>query len=119
MENQHINFTAKDVDYGEAIGGELVQITFDEEPTDDPMSRTGRYFMLSHSDEFPGEPTLEWYTGLDYDGGSDIIQYTFTQNIFEVQLNNGLRFTIHHQCSKGVFLKIQAFLKSQYQRGKA
>ena len=119
MENQHITFTAQDVHYGEAIGGELVQITFDEDPTDDdPWSRSKRYFMISHSDEFPGGPTLEWHNGRDYDGGSDIIAYTFTQNIFEVQLKNGVHFTIHHQCSTRVFQNIRAFLESQYLRGK-
>jgi hypothetical protein len=117
MKNQHIEFTAQDVHYGEAIGGELVQITFDENPTDDPMSRTMRYFMISHSDEIPGGPTLEWHDGHDDDGGSNITDYTFTQTLFEVQLDNGLRFTIHHQCSKKVWRNIQTFLTSHYQRG--
>jgi hypothetical protein len=114
MENQHITFTAKDVHYGEAIGGELVQLTFDENPGDDSMCRTARYFMVSHSYEIPGGPTLEWYNGRDYDGGSDIVKYIFTQDIFEVWLENDIHFTIQHHCSNHVFSRIETFLESLY-----
>ncbi len=118
MYNQRINFTAKEVDYGEALDGEIVQISFDEDPTEDPMSRTTCYFMISQNYEFPDNPTLEWHNGIDYDGGSEIIDYTFTKEIFEVNLKNGLSFKIHHHCSKSVFIKIQAFLESEcHQRG--
>ena len=114
MSHQRIEFTAKEVDYGEA--GDIVQIAFDEDPEDDPMSRTTRYFMISQNDEFPGKPTLEWHTGIDYDAGSEIIDYTFTRDLFEVTLKTGLRFNIRHRCSKSVFMSIQAFLESEYKR---
>ena len=117
MHNQRIDFTAKEVDYGEA--GEIVQISFDEDPAEDPVSRTTCYFMISQNYEFPGKPTLEWHNGIDYDAGSEIIDHTFTKGLFEVTLKNGLSFNINHHCTKSVFIKIQAFLESEYQRGNA
>ena len=114
MSNQRIEFTAKEVDYGEA--GDIVQISFDEAPEEDPMSRTKRYFMISQNYEFPDKPTLEWHNGMDYDAGSEIIDYTFTRDLFEVTLKNGLSFYISHHCSKSVFISIQAFLGSEYKR---
>ena len=114
MYNQRIHFTAKEVDYREA--GDIIQISFDEDPEEDPMSRTKCYFMISQNYEFPGKPTLEWHNGIDYDSGSEIDDYTFTKGLFEVNLGNGLSFDIRHHCVKSVFMKIQAFLESEYKR---
>ena len=117
MHDQHITFTAKELRYEEALGGDIVQISFDEDPTEDPLDRTKRYFLISQNYEFPGKPTVEWHDGIDYDGGSEIVDYVFTKNLFEANLKNGLSIKVHHSCSEDVLMKIQAFLKSEYQKG--
>ena len=109
-----INFDATIVEYKEAIDGEIVQVTFDEDDTEDPFKRTKRYICISQNYEFPGKPTIEWHDGKDYDGGSEVLNYSLANNIFELVTTNGLHFRIHHNCSNEVFVNINRFLQREF-----
>ena len=110
----NINFTATEVEYYEAIDGEIVQISFDEDSNEDPFNRTKRYICISQNYEFRGEPTLEWHDGQDYDGGSEIESYNLTKDLFELETTDRLSFKIYHNCSIKVLLQIQKFLEHEY-----
>ena len=112
-----IEFTAIDVEYSEAIDGEIVQISFDEDPNANPFNRTKRYICISQNYEFPGQPTLEWHDGNDYGGGSEIVNYNLTKDLFELEATQGLKFRIFHGCSNEVLSQIQEFLESEFNNG--
>ena len=67
---KEISFFATEVEYNEAIGGEIVQVSFDEDPEQDPFSRTKCYVMISQNYEFQVYPSLEWHDGIDDNGGA-------------------------------------------------
>jgi len=48
----HIKFTAHDVSYTEAIDGEIIQASFEEDGDDDPINPSKFYFDISVSYEF-------------------------------------------------------------------
>lgn len=114
----NINFKAVEVEYDEAMGGEIVCISFDEDPNDYSFNRTKRCISISQNYEFPGKPTLQWHDGEDYDGdysgGTGIKSYNLSKDLFELELTNGLSFNISHSCSNKVLVKIQRFLKHEF-----
>ena len=80
----NIKFIASEVGYTEAIGGEIVQLSFDEDPNQDPFHRTKCYLLVSQNYEFPDKPTVEWHDGKSDDGGAEVSNYKFSKNIFEL-----------------------------------
>jgi hypothetical protein len=69
-----VAFRAKFVTCLGAIGGEILQVSFDTKP----QSMTGAkrktpYFLLSRNFEFADSSTIEWHVGADYDGGADFV----------------------------------------------
>ncbi len=110
----NINFTAIDVDYTEENDGEIVQVTFDEDSSQDPFNRNKRYLMISQNYEFPGKPTLEWHDGENADGGSEVLVYKLTKDLFELTTTNGFSFIIHHNCPEKIYYQIQEFLRCEF-----
>ncbi len=113
----NINFTASEVEYNEAIDGEIIQVSFDEDPDQDPLNRTKCYLMISQNYEFPGKPTLEWHDGETDNGGSEVINYKLTNELFKLVTTNGLMFRIQHYCSEEILVKIQGFLHREFGNG--
>ncbi|MFZ5392194.1 MAG: hypothetical protein ACOZAR_03265 [Patescibacteria group bacterium] len=118
MVNHKISFKANEVSYQEENGGDIIQIIFNEEITenqsDELNSISKPYFSISQDYEFSSKPTIEWFDGKDFDGGADLKGYNFTACLFEVKMSNGLLFSIEHACSQKVFKKIDAFLKNEF-----
>jgi hypothetical protein len=114
----NINFKDIDVEYNEAIDGDIVEISFDEDSNEDPFNRTKCYICISQNYEFRGEPTLEWHDGKDYDGGSGIENYNLTKDIFELETTDGLSFKIYHSCPNKVLVQIQEFLDHKFNGNK-
>ncbi len=110
----YIHFKASEVEYNEAIDGEIVQVSFDEDPDSDPFDRTKCYVMISQNYEFPGPPTVEWHDGEQYDGGSEVLSCKFTKNFFELTTTNGVKFRVKHDCQVKIFNKIRAFLQHEF-----
>ena len=114
----NINFIANEVEYTEVIDGEIVHLSFDEDPDQDPLKRTKCYLMISQNYEFPGKPTVEWHDGQTDDGGAEVLNYILTKNLFELTTNNNLKFKIQHNCKEETFIQIQKFLNHEFGNGK-
>jgi hypothetical protein len=112
-----INFIATEVEYTEAIDGEIVQVSFDEDPDQDPFSRTKCYLLVSQNYEFSGKPTLEWHDGRTDDGGAEVANYKFSKGLFELKTANNIKFEIQHNCKEETFIKIQQFLYREFGNG--
>jgi len=110
----NINFEAIEVQYNEAIEGEIVQVVFDEDSSEDPFNRTKRYVMISQSYEFPSKPTLEWHDGEDYHGGSEVLSYKLDNDILELETTDSLSFRINHSCPKDILDKIRKFFQREF-----
>ena len=113
-----IAFKAGEVLYNEAIGGEIVQVSFDEDPDQNPFNKTKCYLMISQNYEFPGSPTVEWHDGKEYDGGSEVLDYKLTSKVFELITNDGLKFSIQHDCQEKIYVQIRKFLRREFGNSK-
>jgi len=109
-----IQFTALEVEYNEAIDGEIVQISFDEDPDQDPFNRKKCYVSISQNYEFPGKPTIEWHDGESDDGGAEIKDYELTDSIFNLQTNAGVTFNIQYHGNSKVLKMIKSFFKREF-----
>lgn len=114
----NIEFIASEVEYTEAIGGEIVQLSFDEDPDQDPFNRTKCYIMISQNYEFPGKPSMEWHDGKTDNGGAEIVSYTLTKSLFELTTKNNVSFKIEHNCSDEKLSLIKKFLYHEFGNGK-
>jgi hypothetical protein len=115
---KNIHFKACEVEYNEAIDGEIVQITFDEDPEQDPFNRTKCYVMISQNYEFPGTPNVEWHDGESDDGGSEVLSYRLNSDLFELTTTDGVAFRVQHDCRGKTFIKIQEFLQREFGNSK-
>lgn len=105
-----IQFKAQQVEYNEAIDGEIVQISFDEDPNQDPFNRKKCYVMISQNYELPGRATVEWHDGSKEDGGATIQSYSITDSDFELTTNNGVIFKVQHEGNTNTVNRIKDFL---------
>jgi len=112
--NQHITFVANEVSYLDALDGDIVQLSFDEDPDQDPFHRIKCELSISQNYEFPGKPTVEWHDGEDYDGGVEVRRYRLTQNLFELETIDGPTFTIQHRCPHETYVQIERFLQREF-----
>ena len=117
----HLTFGAKDVTYNEALGGDLVQVTFQEES--DPeidYSKTNyslpppiKSVTFSANYEFPPcDITVEWCDGEEYDGGKSIKAIELTKTSLKMVLENGFRIDVTFRIDEITFRNIHRFLIS-------
>jgi hypothetical protein len=109
-----IQFTASEVSYNEAIDGEIVQISFDEDPDQDPYNRKKCYVLISQNYEFSGKPTVEWHDGVSDDGGAEIKGVELTNSKLELQTNAGVIIKVQHHGNSEVLKKIQLFFQREF-----
>jgi len=75
-----LSFCAKNVSYSEALDGDIVQILFEENTSED-FDDKSKYILLSVNYEFmPCEPTIEWCDGIEHDGGAELSSYEISEN---------------------------------------
>ncbi len=110
----NINFTAIDVEYVGEIDEEIVQVSFDEDSSQDPFNRNKCYLMISQNYEFPGKPTLEWHDGKNEGGGSGVLTYKLTKDLLELTTTNGLNFIIQYNCPEKIYYQIQEFFVCEF-----
>lgn len=107
----HIKFTAHDVSYSDAIGGEIVQVFFEEDGKDDPINPSKYYFHISVNYEFPPIiPSLGWFNGNDDDGGANILNYKLDRNSLQLWLDNGMSFDIDFEIEESLYSNIDKFI---------
>lgn len=115
----HLKFTAKEVSYTEALGGDLVQVWFQEEP-DPENDYSKKHFSspaltkdvnFSANYEFPPHDiTVEWCNGEEYDGGWKIKKIEMTETSLKVVLENGFQIDITFETDKITLMKTRRFL---------
>jgi len=110
----NIDFTAIEVEYNEAIDGEIIQASFDEGQLGQDQFNGRKYLTISQNYEFPGKPTLEWNDGKGDDGGSEVLNYKLENDLLELTTTDGLMFRIRHNCSEKVLAQIQEFFKCEF-----
>ncbi len=114
----NIDFKASEVEYSEAIDGEIVQVSFDEDPGQGAFDRTKCYVIISQNHEFPGTPTVEWHDGETGGGGAEVQSYRLTKDLFELIITDGVKFRVKHDCKEETFVKIRAFLQHEFGNSK-
>ena len=112
-------FTAKEVDYLEALGGDIKQVSFREEPEPEldyskkncPLPPPIKSVTFSVNYEFPPcTTTVEWCDGEDYDGGECIKKIELTETSLTVLLENDLSIIVNFQTDEVTFKSISDFL---------
>jgi len=107
----HIKFTAHDVSFREAIDGEIVQISFEEDGDDDPISPSKYYFHISVNYEFPPIiPSVGWFDGSESNGGATILNYKIDRNSIQLWLDNDMSFDIDFKIEDTLFNDIYNFI---------
>lgn len=106
----NITFKAEKVDYIEAIGGDLIQVSFEQRDSEDYLNDPPVYVSISVLYEFPPfKPSIEWFDGSEFNGGIDIKSYTLRNGCFEFTLQNGDSFEIEFEIDINTFNNIKSF----------
>jgi len=114
----HIKFNAQDVSYTEAIGGEIVQVLFDEDDDSGKEEIAKPYLLISINYEFqPIQPQLEWFDGTEFNGGAKLVKYVIDQQSFQAWLDNNMSFDIQFNIEEPTFKEIAKFLTDLYGKG--
>ena len=109
----HIEFTANDVSYNEALGGDIVQIYLEEDGNDDSFNPSKYYIHISANYEFPPfTAKVDWFDGNEEDGGIGIANYKISKNSLQLWLDNGMSFCVNFDTEKNTFSSIKDFLSN-------
>jgi hypothetical protein len=107
----NLQFDAKTVSYEEALGGDIVQVTFEENPDDDPLNPKSCSLCLTINYEFPPSRIgFEWCDGNDYDGGAEAIKYSICNNEFIVWLDTDASIKVSFSTNTARYNKIVSLL---------
>ena len=106
-----IEFKAQEVSYIEALGGDIVQVSFAEKDSDDLLINPYKYVHVSVNYEFPPPiPQVEWCDGTDFNGGARILDYVFSKDSLELNLEGNVRFNISFETDEATIGSIERFL---------
>ena len=109
--NMHVSFKAQDVSYTEAIDGEIVQVAFSEDADNGKTEINKPYLMISVNYEFPPiQPSIEWFDGVEFNGGAQIVKYKLDQKSFQAWLDNNTSFEIKFNIDETIFKKIEKLM---------
>jgi len=108
----NLTFEAKFVNCADAIGGEILQVTFDTIPeSQDEEDRNTPYVCISCNFEFSDSATVEWHDGNDYDGGAEIIAVTLSRTSISIKHNSGLDIDVTFRLPDKEFAQLTSFLR--------
>ena len=106
-----LKFSAKSVGYQEALGGNIIQIVFNEDPDDDPLNPRSKNMCASINYDFPPcELLFDWADGPKLNGGLKAQNYTISDTVFLVLLEGDMSFEIAHSADSETIQKISALL---------
>lgn len=116
----HLAFYAKVVTYTEAIDGEIVSVSFQEEEDDPDLDDTSvdalyentvKGIWISAASEFSDfVADVEWCDGNNYDGKYNVRDYILSSNRLELTLIDGSQFDIDFSTDNKTLKDIEAFL---------
>ncbi|MEI6066363.1 MAG: hypothetical protein WCP96_03430 [Methylococcaceae bacterium] len=100
--------------YAEALGGDIVQISFEENPDDDPLNPTSCSLCLAINYEFPpSRINFEWCDGNDYEGGVEAIKYSISNSEFIVWLDTDVSIKVNFSTNTSSYKKIVSLLRKE------
>jgi hypothetical protein len=106
-----IAFKARSVICSEALGGDILQVTFDSVIDGDEECRESPYVLVGQCFEFPGPPTIEWHDGTEYNGGAEIRTAVLKRNFATFVTGSGLNFSIGFSIADDKFRQLVSFLQ--------
>jgi quercetin dioxygenase-like cupin family protein len=105
-------FDATRVDCADALGGEILQVSFDTAPEDqDEDERSTPYVLIGRNFEFPDSATIEWRDAHDYDGGAEIVFVTLKRARISIRIDRELDFEVAFRLPDKEFAKLTSFEK--------
>lgn len=111
-------FKASSVSCSSAIGGDLLQVSFDTMPkSKDEDERDTPYVLISRNFEFPGTATVEWHDGRDYDGGAEIVLVTLTREQVLIKLDRDMEIDVSIGVGDRRFAQLSSFLRRMLDEG--
>jgi hypothetical protein len=111
-------FKASSVRCSSAIGGEILQVSFDTMPVSrDEDERDTPYVLISRNFEFPGAATIEWHDGSDYDGGAEIVLVTLTRERALIKLDRDLEIDVSFGIGDRRFEQVRSYLRRMLDEG--
>ena len=104
-------FEAKFVDCRDAIGDEILQVSFDTVPAShDEVERCRPYALSSRNFEFPVSATVEWHDGQHYDGSADIRSVILQRDRVFIKLDRDRELEVAFRLSDKKFEKLKSFM---------
>lgn len=105
-------FHAKFVSCADAIGGKILQVSFETIPAgQDEIERRTPYLQISRNFEFSDSATIEWHDGKDYDRGAEIISMTLRRDRVSIVLDRELDIDVTFRLPDKQFAKLSSFLR--------
>ena len=117
----HLAFEAQEVLYNEALGGDIIQVSFQEFPDPDiDYSKKNfkipppiKYLSFSVNYEYSHSGIIvEWCDGERYDGQNTIKEIHLTKTSLAVILANSFSFEINFKTDDLTFKNIKTFLST-------
>jgi len=106
-----LEFKARSVNYDEAIGGDIVQAIFEENPDDDPLEPTSKSLSLSINYEFPPcNLNVEWCDGSEYGGGAEIKSYQLNERELSLFIENDSTIVVAFSTTEEIYKNIEKLL---------
>jgi len=110
----NFQFDAKSVSYEEALGGDIVQVSFEENPDDDPLNPSSCSLCFTINYEFPpSHIDFEWCDGNDYAGGVEAIKYSISNSEFIVWLDTDASIKVNFSTNTSRYKKIVSLLRKE------
>jgi len=106
-----LTFKATYVACTDALGGNILQVSFDTVLDDDETSRCSPYVLISRNFEFDESAAIEWHNGLDYDGGAEIRSITLTRTRITLRLNRELTIDVSFKLTEAAYARLTVFLQ--------
>ncbi|WP_057831331.1 hypothetical protein [Colwellia sp. TT2012] len=115
----HLEFYAQEVHYAEALGGDIIQVSFQEYPdpevdynkSDFQLPPSVKRIFFSANYEFPPCAThVDWCDGEEEDGGELIKEIELTNRSLKMTLKNNYSFNVSFKTDDITFQKIKCFL---------
>ena len=117
----HLVYYAKEVNYAEALGGDIIQVTFNQHADPDLGSTVVptllppiKYLLFSVNYECPPCTTeVEWFDGEDDCGRESIREIVLTRSKLNLVLENSYSFEVGFQTDDITYQNISSFLPGE------
>ncbi|MFT6910260.1 MAG: hypothetical protein ACJAS1_006988 [Oleiphilaceae bacterium] len=115
----HLEFHAREVYYAEGLGGDIINVSFQEHPDPEidyskknfelPPSVKGIFFSVNY--EFPpSEIYVSWCDGEEENGGQLIKDIELTETSLKMVLKNNYSFNVSFETDEATFQNIKSLL---------